>query len=128
MLMGVYNDVIVRLTMAHWLWTCMNELLLLLSRGSQSEPCQNQGHSTSVLLKQCIYLRNNIIQQYFFKNIYFRLRDSFILFRGMVQKMGFQQTRHVFSPVQQVLIWLRTGAKNIFEFFQYFQQTTLSFH
>ena len=31
-----------------------------------------------------------------------------------------QQTRHMFSPVQHVLIWLKTGANDISEFFQYF--------
>ena len=31
-----------------------------------------------------------------------------------------QQTRHVFSPVQHVLIWLKTGANNIFDFFSVF--------
>ena len=31
-----------------------------------------------------------------------------------------QQTKHVYSPVQHVLIWVKTGAKKTFEFFQYF--------
>ena len=30
-----------------------------------------------------------------------------------------QQTRHVYSTVQHVLIWLKTGVKKILEFFSY---------